>query len=447
MKFGQKIFLITFAFVTVGINLIGVSIINNNHKTQINTKMQTNISNINNISRALRLYETTDIDVNILKKEKTYYEISKGEEILYSNLLFDVEEIKKQIEPEAENIKSIIVENFIFMSAKTDEYIIILAENIEDVLAIREEQIDFFIKASIIISFIIAFCLYFTIFLLTRRIKKLDKAVAKISDGNYSTRVKKLGSDEVGKLSKSFNKMAESIENNVEEIKRISKNRQNFINDIAHEIRTPLTSIIGYSSLIKSNNIKDIETIIEYNRKINEEGNYLNSISERLMEIVLLDNKKIELHKIDCSKEIQEIIENMEFDYKEVTFYTNIKANIYIESDQTLLKSLVTNVVKNAIMSYEENSLKTVIIVLDEINMNKIVLKVIDQGKGMNEEQLSKVIEPFYTLNKDRNRKISGMGLGLPLCVKICETLNAKFKIESKIGKGTNVTIEFTKTI
>lgn len=189
MKFGQKIFLITFAFVTVGINLIGVSIINNNHKTQINTKMQTNISNINNITRALRLYETTDIDVNILKKEKTYYEISKGEEILYSNLLFDVEEIKKQIEPEAENIKSIIVENFIFMSAKTDEYIIILAENIEDVLAIREEQIDFFIKASIIISFIIAFCLYFTIFLLTRRIKKLDKAVAKISDGNYSTRV------------------------------------------------------------------------------------------------------------------------------------------------------------------------------------------------------------------------------------------------------------------
>lgn len=241
--------------------------------------------------------------------------------------------------------------------------------------------------------------------------------------------------------------MAESIENNVEEIKRISENRQNFINNIAHEIRTPLTSIIGYSSLIKSNNINDIETIIEYNRKINEEGNYLNSISERLMEIVLLDNKKIELHKIDCSKEIQEIIENMEFDYKEVTFYTNIKANIYIESDQTLLKSLVTNVVKNAIMSYEENSLKTVIIVLDEINMNKIVLKVIDQGKGMNEEQLSKVIEPFYTLNKDRNRKISGMGLGLPLCVKICETLNAKFKIESKIGKGTNVTIEFTKTI
>ena len=94
-------------------------------------------------------------------------------------------------------------------------------------------------------------------------------------------------------------------------------------------------------------------------------------------------------------------------------------------------------------MAYKEWELKTIMIVLDEYIDDKTILKIIDQGSGMTEEQLSKVTEPFYTLNKDRNRKISGMGLGLPLCVKICEILNAEFKIESKLEEGTTVSIIF----
>lgn len=443
MKFGQKIFLITFAFVTVGINLIGISIINNNYKTQLDSKINNNISNINNINTALKLYDKTAIDINTLKKDKTYYELAKEEEILYSNVLFDIEDVKKQIEPEENKIKSIIIENFLFMSEKTEEYSIMLIENIEDILNIREEQIKFFIKVSIIFSFVIAFCLYIAISFATRRIKKLEKAVEKISKGNYKTRVKKLGRDEVGKLATSFNEMATSVENNIKEIRKVSENRQNFINDISHEIRTPLTSIIGYSSLIKNERVTDINTIKEYNEKINEEGNYLNSISERLMEIVLLDNKKVKVHKVNIAMLLKEIVENMEFDYKGVEFHQEIKTNIDIESDETLLKSLITNIIKNSIMAYKEYELKNIIIVLEEYLDDKIILRIIDKGRGMTQEQLNKITEPFYTLNKDRNRKISGMGLGLPLCVKICQILDAEFKIESKLGEGTRVSIIF----
>ncbi len=273
--------------------------------------------------------------------------------------------------------------------------------------------------------------------------KKLGKAVDKISKGDYKTRVKKLGRDEVGKLSNSFNEMASSVEKNIEEIKRIAENRQNFINDISHEIRTPLTSIIGYSSLIKNEKVTDISTIKEYSKKINEEGNYLNLISERLMEIVLLDNKKIDLQTVYISLLLKDIIDNMEFDYEGVRFYQEIRNNIEIESDETLLKSLITNIIKNAIMAYKEYELKKIMIVLNEYIEDKIILKIIDYGRGMTQEQLRKITEPFYTLNKDRNRKISGMGLGLPLCVKICEILNAEFKIESKLGEGTIVSIIF----
>ncbi len=443
MKFTQKIFLITFAFVTISINLIGVIIINNTYTTQIDAKMESNISNINNICNALKFYNVTEMNVNILRKDNTYYEISEGNNIIYTNLLFDMSEIKEELEPTEENIKSIISKEILFMSVKTGNYNIIIAENLEDVFKMREEQIYFFIQVSMIFSFIIAFCLYITIYLLTNKIKKLNRAVRKIADGDYSTRVKKLGKDEVGNLAVSFNKMAESIENTIEEIKTVSENRQNFIHNITHEIRTPLTSIIGYSSLIKNGKIDDKNTIIEYSNKIYDEGNYLNLISERLMDIVLLNNKKVELENIDISETIQDIIESMEFDYKEIKFYKRIENDINFESDKILLHSLVLNLVKNAIMSYEKNGIKIVNIILEQLTNETVLLSIIDKGKGMNEEQLQKVMEPFYTLNKDRNRKMSGMGLGLPLCIKICDVLSAKLKIESILGEGTAVNIEF----
>lgn len=443
MKFGQKIFLITFSFVTIAINLIGIIIINNNYEKQIDDKIQKNITNINSISSTLKFYNAADINGNILRKENIYYEISEENNIIYSNLILNIEQIKETIVPSKDTIKSIIIGENLFMSTKTEEYNIILTENLKDVFDIRKEQIDFFIKISIIFSFIIAFCLYIIIYLLTRRINKLNKVVKKISNGDYSIRVQKLGKDEVGSLANSFNIMAESIENTIIEIQRVSENRQNFIHNITHEIRTPLTSIIGYSSLIKNGKINEKEKIIEYNNKIYEEGIYLNLLSQRLMDIVLLENNKIELENLEISHIIQEIIEDMKLDYTDVKFLTKIQLDINFNSDKVLLHSLVLNIVKNAIMSYEQNDAKVVGIKLEKITNNIVLLQIIDAGKGMSEKQLKKVTEPFYTLNKDRNRKISGMGLGLPLCIKICETLGAKLKIESLEGKGTSVNIEF----
>lgn len=443
MKFSQKIFLITFVFVTISINFIGIMIINNNHKTTIDEKIENNISNLHNIINTLKFYDMASIDVDLLKKDDIYYEVSQDNNIIYSNLIFDITNVKEKIEPQKDNIKVIIYDEIMFMSVKAQNCNIILAEDIKTVFAKRQEQIYFFIKVSIVFSFIIAFCLYIIIYFLTRRIKKLNKAVKKISDGDYSARVQNLGKDEVGKLGETFNKMANSVESNIKEIQRVSSNRQNFIHNITHEIRTPLTSIIGYSSLIKTGNVTDKQKIIEYNDKIYDEGNYLNLISQRLMQIVLLDNKEIELEMMDISQTIKQIINGMKYDYKEVNFLEEIESSIYFSSDKILLHSLITNIIKNGIMSYENDSKKAIMICLEKLNQNTVLLKIIDNGKGISQKQLKKIIEPFYTLNKDRNRQTSGMGLGLPLCIKICEVLGAKFNIQSVLGQGTCVYIEF----
>lgn len=438
MKFSQKIFLITFAFVTITINLIGIIIINNNYQTQLNEKIKNNISNIDTLCSNLKFYGI----INVHKKDNTYYEITKDNDIIYTNLLLDMESVKDRITP-TEEIKAIIVDETLFMSTKKEEYDIILAENIENVFTMRDEQISFFIKVSFIFSFIIALGLYIIINLLTRKIKKLNKAVNEIAKGDYKSRVKNLGKDEVGELAESFNSMAQSIEMSIENIERVSTNRQNFINDMTHEMRTPLTSIIGYSSLIKNKKVCNIDDILDYNNKIYEEGNYLNLLSQRLMDIVLLDNQKLELEYMNVSKIIAEIIEKMKFEYNDVQFIKTIEENISFNCDKVLLYSLIQNIIKNSIIAYEDVYQKVVEISFEKKEEKKVLLKIIDYGKGMSEEQINKITEPFYTLNKDRNRKKSGMGLGLTLCVKICEVLNSKLKILSTLGKGTTVIIEF----
>lgn len=441
MKFSQKIFLTTFSLVTISINLIGIIIINNNYKTQIDAKIENNITLIYNISDKLKLYDIYNL--NLPKEDSIYYEISTNNEIIYTNL-FDKNNIKDKILPAEENIKSINLDGILYTSTKIDhKYNVILAQDMSQIYEIRNEQISFFIKVSIAFSFIVAFVLYIITFLLTKKLKTLDKTVREISDGNYAARVKKIGTDEVGSLALSFNKMAESIEETINEINKVSENRQNFINNITHEIRTPLTSIIGYSSLIKSGRIDEKEKIIEYNNKIYEEGNYLNLMVQRLVDIVLLDNKEINLEEINVSKILNEIIENIEVGYVDIKFYKQIADNITFLCDKILLHSLVTNVVKNAIMAYDENDKKIVSIILEQTNEKNVLLKITDTGRGMTEEQLSKITDQFYTLNQDRNREISGMGLGLPLCVKICDVLNGSMKIESKKGQGTTVKINF----
>ncbi len=443
MKFRYKIFLISFMFVTISINLIGIIIINNTYKTQINSKIENNIDKIKDIGNIVSFYNMSDINSNLFNKDDTYYEISNNENIIFTNLTFDKSGIEEKITPVENEIKAMISNEKIFVSTKINNYNIIIAEDIKEIYINRDEQIQFFIKVSMIFSFTIAFSLYVVIFLLTRRINKLDKALKQIQDGNYSTRVKNLGEDEIGNLATSFNQMATSICDNINEIQRVSENRKNFINDITHEIRTPITSIIGYSSLIKSGKVRDSKTIIEYNNMIYEEGNYLNLISQKLMDIVLLDNKTIELELVNISDILNKIIESKSKSSFDILFKSNIEKNINIQSDKVLLQSLIVNIINNSITACKDKEDKIIIIKLEKIDEKQVILEIRDNGIGMSEEQLKKVKEPFYTLNKSRNRKVSGMGLGLPLCVKICDVLNAEMNIKSKIGEETSVEINF----
>ena len=122
--------------------------------------------------------------------------------------------------------------------------------------------------------------------------------------------------------------------------------------------------------------------------------------------------------------------------FPDVRYEIQIEENVLGKIDKVLLKSLMYNLVKNAINSYEKAKVVKV-----ELSKDKQI-KVIDYGKGIPKKELEKIKEPFYTLRKDRNRKLGGMGLGLPLCIRIVEKLKGSLEIQSKENEGTKIIVK-----
>lgn len=479
MKFSQKIFLISFILIIIVINIIGIVMINYTYKLNIEKEIEKSISQTNNIMHELTVYSSYDlstvannylkngINVDVYINGQRSYTNFKSEDsqiaegLLTSedkskdegltteidnieNGLLDTDEDKIKAEKNSANIvenssyieymDSYIINDKLFMKLKRDNYIVITLSSISEANNMKQEQTNFFIELSVISSFIIALFLSITVNFLTRKIKKLDKAVNKVKQGNYNIKLKRLGNDEIGNFGNSFNEMTIAIQDNINKIQEVSENRRQFIGDLTHEIRTPLTSIIGYSSLINNDKVTDNNTIKQYSARIYEEGKYIQQMSERLTEMLLIENGSIKKELINISEEIKIIIEELENLYYNAIFNIQIEENVYKEVDKILLKSLIYNLVKNAIGAYDTTP-------RIDIYLSKYEITIIDYGRGIPEDKIEKIKEPFYTLTKDRNRKISGMGLGLTLCFKIVNIHNWKLNIKSEIEKGTKVTI------
>lgn len=468
MRFGQKIFLMSFTLIIIAINSIGIIMINHTYESniqkeidkamlQINDIMKEVEYGIDNLSQVANLYSKNNVRIELYNNGKRVYTNLKEEypqieekilteedkKIIYDKEYYssiNMSSVGKEDE-ETENkqekfIYTYIENNQLFMKIRKNSEVIITLSDISNVNKMKQEQIEYFISLSLASSFIIALFLSISVNFLTRKLRKLNKTVNEVEKGNYFARVNNLGNDEIGRFGESFNKMAEAIQKNISEIEEVSENRKKFIGNLTHEIRTPLTSIVGYSSLIKNGKVIDKNVILEYNNKIYEEGKYIEKISQKLMDLLLLENGNIEMEEINLSKELNKIIEELRQLFPNVQYEKEIEDNVWLNIDKILLKSLVTNLVKNAIKAYEKNPLVKI-----ELTKDKKIY-IIDYGNGIPNEELEKIKEPFYTLSKDRNREFSGMGLGLPLCIKIVEKLKGNLQIESKEGKGTKITIK-----
>lgn len=267
-------------------------------------------------------------------------------------------------------------------------------------------------------------------------IKKVNDLAKKIADGDYKSRIKITSNDELGELGKSFNSMTEAIEKSFEQIKQNSVQKEEFVANFAHELKTPLTSIIGYSDMICSKNLKQ-EQAKEAAQYILNEGMRLESLSKKLMNLIMLNCQKFVFEKLSVTQIFQDITQTIKpmLDKNNIILNSKIEErDILVEYD--LFKTLILNIIDN---SRKANATKIFITGKRILENYEIIIS--DNGCGIPENDLNRITEAFFIVDKSRAQKQYSAGIGLALAEKIVKLHKGTLKFESELEKGTKVII------
>ena len=331
---------------------------------------------------------------------------------------------------------------FITDILEVDEEKIILSfiKDISHIDEQRREQYLFFIRVGIIGLFFVAIIIWFISKFVIKPIEELSKTAQNIASGNYDKRVKVTRSDEVGFLAEQFNIMASEIEQKIKQLEKESVSKQSFIDNLTHEIRTPLTSIIGYAEFLQKIDY-DPEIFYKSLKYIQSEGSRMLKLANTLTDVILLREKALQLEENRVLPILYEIRDIMKVKAEEKGVQIKVQGEeTRLLLDKDLFKGALINLVDNALnASYQGKE----IIMGIEKEQNTVTVFVQDEGKGMEDWETKKVKEPFYRVDKSRSRKEGGLGLGLAITHQIVEGHGAELGIKSQPGRGTTVSIIF----
>lgn len=309
-------------------------------------------------------------------------------------------------------------------------------ETLEDVTEVFEERaLGFSVYRQITVAMLV--CCTAVMFLictwLTMPIRLLTRATRKMAEGDYSYRARQISNDELGQLTLDFNSMANALEGTIGELQEEIRAREDFIAAFAHELKTPLTAIIGYADLLRSRKLDEEKHFLSANY-IYTEGKRLENMSFRLLDIIVTKRDTIERQPV-AAKILFEYLEGMFSGNTEQKLRIAFKEGaVYAEAN--LLKSVLLNLVDNACKASGEGDL---VEVLGKRVDHAYAFCVRDHGVGIPEDELKKVTEAFYMVDKSRSRGRNGAGLGLALCVEILRLHDSELVIESTLGEGTSI--------
>ena len=276
--------------------------------------------------------------------------------------------------------------------------------------------------------------------LLVRSINQVSKAAKRIAEGRYEERIKVPGKDEIGELAVNFNHMAENIEEKMVELSNHAQQKEDFAANFAHELKTPLTSVIGYADMLYQKNLPrdQVKSAAEY---ILNEGMRLEALSLKLMDLFVMDKQDFSLEEMSVREIFADLNQGIEPVCQKcgVRFHMEV-ADGRIKVDYDLFKTMILNLVDNSLKA----DCKDIWITgRTEGGIYRLCLE--DNGKGIPPEELGRITEAFYMVDKSRARKQHGAGLGLALVSKVIDIHGARMKIDSDGKTGTRINLCFVQ--
>lgn len=475
MKFWKKIFIYSMTLFLIIFNGAGIFIIENIHKRSIDRTIKAAIDEHKVIEGTIYLNTdftqgTAFVSQKQLKDWLTLVITSyisndtiaqdglelydNNNNLLFSRLNQNITISRDEVNDAKLNERLFIIRkvdknHYLFISSKfpfqNNTIKLVLTKDMNSIYQDRENNYKFFFTLDGIVFVLLAFGMYLITKGTTRPISKLSEASKEIACGNYSKRVKILNKkDEVGLLADNFNIMAQATEDKIEELRDLNSAKQRFIDSLTHELKTPLTSIIGYTDLLIKGNVNEEIRFTALNY-INSEARRLEGLNTTLLKLILIKQENLSFEKLSIKDCVMSAYGSLSYkiENKNLKVEFNVK-DTKMCGDKQLIAVLFINILDNAIKASDNNGVIEIKgDFVEDLSTYKLTFK--DYGIGIPEEDLNKIREPFYVVDKARNRDKSGVGLGLSICEEICRIHNLDMCISSKLGQGTEVVINFFK--
>ena len=369
---------------------------------------------------------------------------NKGQPFSYLKLPPNAEEtIKKAISGETtttENFNDYLNENSITVAVpikngETIEGVVLLHSPVKYMSSALKSGIYtliFSILAALILASISAVWLSISF---TKPLNKIRNTTTELAKGNYEVTTQVNQSDEIGELAKSIDKLALQLDKSSKESERFEKMRQNFIANISHELRTPITVIRGSIEAICDGIISDSEQLKDYNEQILSDSIHLQRLVNDLIDLTKLQNTDFSIDKSTIN--LLEIINDAVRSMKQISTKKGVKINFSaenaIEEDRYLfvgdyqrIRQMIIIVLDNAIKFSNEN--QKVDILLKKEN-KKYELKICDSGRGIDPENIGEIFNRYHKSNTEENK--NGMGLGLAIAKEIALRHNIEIFVKS----------------
>ena len=462
MKLWQKIFLYTLMLVMLAVSVTSILLLKNSFQLAMKQKKQAAyteheflITNFKSMLLSERLrqnqilldhgqivaYMGSTFGEETVKSSISFYD--RNQELVFQNQMIPAPAELLAIVADSGSSYMQMDDDYLYIVSKesleTNPYYFVTVTDMSDVFAMHRDMLGSVRTISMVCAVIIAAILLVVVKMLLAPLQKINAGTRAIAQGEYERRVPEKGRDELSELARNMNQMALSVEQNIRALEDVAEDRKAFIDNLSHEMKTPLTSILGFSDLLQIKKDLTEEQRAEYVGIIKDEASRMRVLSGKLMEMITVGEGNVEWQQHDIQEVFSEIAASLSIIAKSHDMSlacTCEKGKLWI--DKELMKSLVYNLTDNAIKASKEGDSITI---RGWFEKGVFFFTVTDMGIGIPKDEIKKITQAFYMVDKVRSRASGGAGMGLALCVEIARLHRGNIRIDSKLGYGTMITV------
>ena len=282
---------------------------------------------------------------------------------------------------------------------------------------------------------------------LTDPIQELTQAADDISNGDLSRRINiNTGGVEIDDLATNMNQMAMTLDQDFRRIKRMEKVRSEFLGNVTHELKTPISSISGYIETLLEGAIKDENVNISFLERALENVQRLEELVTDLVEISRIETGELQMNYDYFN--IYNLLKDIHKDARQRNSNKkNIKINLevpdkklFVYGDKGRLEQVIDNLLSNSMRYTDQGHIRIKVLRRD----NELVFSIIDTGIGISRKSINRIFERFYRADKARDRRKGGTGLGLAISKHIIEAHGSNIYVDSLEGKGSTFSFGIT---